>query len=566
MSKIDFRVLVARFGDMNLTEGQHERLWDLAIAAGAATSSIDFPAFRRLFQPAPGMPSTPGALGAAAARPGSEGFKMTLEEACEHFATLNRIASLKVVLEKASPDGFLPTLTLSAFVQAVAPELSSAEVDQILRLAPRKGGPLKGTDAPHDWGQLVIRFESGCRDWDPVDPAERMMTGDVCRFISQQVEAENYRSFQDYVNQASTPAEKAASTMPAVTLLKHLQHWLPGNQEHRDVAEFNILRLGQTLPSGGVDLDEFFARFERLAKGGQLGAVRGPAGAGVGLQEVEAVSCTSSQGPACPLDFARLSPHQMCDVAGHLQRESERTYGSIAFDKLHQILEAYKVAVTRRLQGRLKTWLGQPKDNLYYWPPLFAFTVCIDRIIVTADKHTRSAYPSLQLQVSFCRETVKFPPFGWSVGVMQPFEPKKMTRTQQCNARFNLDGPWCIGPQDLAIALRPQHEEVPPSHMLRISLFGSDRSALDTSHVSGRSQETAYTDDGSYNYHLGSVDLRINPEVPRGDLHPGATGTEKKISWHLPVPRQGPSLTATLNISTRNAGRLWVIGQRGAGT
>jgi hypothetical protein len=383
-----------------------------------------------------------------------------------------------------------------------------------------------------------------------------MVTADVCRFIAQQVEVQNYKSFQDYVAQASAPAQRGAASLAPQMLLKHLQQWLPGNEEFQRVAELNILRLGQILPNGGVDLSEFYPRFERLAKGGPLAGIRGPARAGLGLHDGEPESRISSQGPACPLDFTRLTPYHMCDVANLLQRESERTYGGIAFDKLHQILEANKVVVTRRLQGRLKNWLGAPKDNLYYWPPLFAFSVSIDRLTVTADKWTRNAYPSLQLQVSFCGETVKFPPFAWSVGVMQPFEPKKMTRTQQCNARFNIDGPWCISREDLAVAMSTQP---PPTHILRISLFGSDRNVLDTSILSGRSQEPAVADEGSYTYLLGSVDMRILADVPKGDLLAGATGTEKRIAWHLPVPRQGPRLNAVLNISTRNAGRLYAM-------
>merc|ERR1711959_318205 len=109
-------------------------------------------------------------------------------------------------------------------------------------------------------------------------------------------------------------------------------------------------------------------------------------------------------------------------------------------------------------------------------------TLSIDRITVTADKHTRMAYPRLQLQASFCGEVVKFPAFGWSTGMMQAFEPKKMTRTLKSNARFHLDGPWGISPQDLAAAISE-----PPPHVLRISLFGFDSSAHDARRRSDRS-------------------------------------------------------------------------------
>jgi len=257
-------------------------------------------------------------------------------------------------------------------------------------------------------------------------------------------------------------------------------------------------------------------------------------------------------GSACPVDFSRTSVQRMSDIANRLQYVSKE--GRIAFDKMHVILEDLGVQVSRRMQGRLKQWLGEPLETLYYWPPLLAFTLSIDRTTITADKYTRTAYPSMQLQISFCGEVVKFPPFAWSRGMMQPFEPKKMTRTQQCNARFNLDGPWGISPQDLAVAMS---DPPPPTHVLRISLFGSDHSTLDTSRRSDRSREPSVDmDQGSYTYHLGSVELWMCRDVPKGDIQQGGKGSEKVIKWHLPIHNQGPRLHAVLNISTRNAGRV----------
>jgi len=313
------------------------------------------------------------------------------------------------------------------------------------------------------------------------------------------------------------------------------------------------------LPSGGIDLTEFYARFERLAKGGAAVAVRPPVGAGVALgSEGDTDSRASSHGPACPVDFSHITVQRMGDIANLLQQDGSD--GNIPFHKLHTILEANEVPVSRRYQSRLRQWLGEATDGLYYWPPLLAFMVSVDKITLTADKYTRTAYPSLQLQVSFCGEVVKFPPFQWSVGMMQPFEPKKMTRTQQCNARFNVDGPWGITRQDLATALSPQP---PTSHNVRISLFGSDCSTkpnLDSSRLSERSRHSESFDEGSYTYHLGSIELWMLRDVPRGDIPQGGRGSEKIIKWHLPVPgHSGPRLLATLNISTHNAGRLRAI-------
>merc|ERR1719158_1111462 len=201
-------------------------------------------------------------------------------------------------------------------------------------------------------------------------------------------------------------------------------------------------------------MSDFYARFDRLAKGGPSAAIRAPVNQAVAVSaDVDTDSRVSSYGPPCPVDFSHVSLQRLSDIANRLQYMGKD--GCIAFDKMHHILEDLGVPISRRNQTYVKKWLGESQmDKLYYWPPLLAFTVSIDRMTITADKHTRSAYPRLQLQVSFCGEVVKFPPFSWNVGVMQPFEPKKMTVIDQMgvvkkmtrndgqyNARFNLDGP-----------------------------------------------------------------------------------------------------------------------------
>jgi hypothetical protein len=392
----------------------------------------------------------------------------------------------------------------------------------------------------HDWTRLVDRFESGRSDWYPVDPNDRALTADVCRYIAQQVEAQNYKSFQDYLRQASTlPAE--AGTIPAQELLTYLQRWLPQQEEFQRIAEEGLMRLGHILPNGSVDLDEFHARFERLARGTAADALHRPAGAGVDLFDDDSDKRLCSHGPQCPLDLSAIPLQRLTNIASALATKGED--GRIALDKLHMIVEANDVKVSRRIVERLKRWLGEPQEGLYYWPPLLAFTISIDRISIIADKPTRTAYPCLRLEVSFCGRTVKFPPFQWTLSMMGFSEPKKMTRTQQCNAMFNIDGPHGINREDLLMALRPQ---VPPSHAINISLIGLPREA---------------TDKSSFTYTLGSVDLLMDRDIPPGDLHLGRRGTEKKIDWHLPVAgsSKGPKLHADINISTRHAGRVHAL-------
>merc|ERR1740130_1157357 len=52
IARTTFREIATTHGDINLTEGQLERLWQMVIAAGGGLSSIDFPTFKKFFQPA----------------------------------------------------------------------------------------------------------------------------------------------------------------------------------------------------------------------------------------------------------------------------------------------------------------------------------------------------------------------------------------------------------------------------------------------------------------------------------------------------------------------------------
>lgn len=268
-----------------------------------------------------------------------------------------------------------------------------------------------------------------------------------------------------------------------------------------------------------------------------------PVGAGVGLAGEYAIDTRiSSHGSPCPLDLRSQTVQCLTNVANRLQADSPNGY--IDFHKLHRALEDNGIIVARRIANRLKTWFCETKDALAYWPPLLAFCVSIDKITIVADKPTRIAYPSLQCEISFCGEVVKLPPFNWSGCGMMPSEPKKVTKTVKRHARFNIDGPYSIRREDLAVALRPP-PQVPPSHCVRVSLVGSDR-PLDGSSSS----------EGSFTYSLGSFDLFMQMDLPQVDLREGSI---RKIDWHLPgVPgSKGPRLHAEISVSTHNVKRIW---------
>jgi hypothetical protein len=269
------------------------------------------------------------------------------------------------------------------------------------------------------------------------------------------------------------------------------------------------------------------------------------AGAGVGLgSEMAADTRICSAGPPCPLDLRPCTLQCLTNVANRLQHEEPNGY--IDFHKMHIILEANGINVSRRMVNRLKPWLcGETTDSKAYWPLLLAFCVSIDKITITADKPTRVAYPSLQCEISFCGEVVKLPPFNWAGCGMMPSEPKKISKALKCHARFSIDGPHSIRREDLIVALRPQLQ-VPPSHCIRISLVASDK-PLDSA-----------GNEGSFTYSLGFKDLYMATDLPQIDLREGSKLGIRTIDWQLPgVPGRGPHLHAEFCISTLNARRIW---------
>jgi len=538
VKRASFRDAILRYGDMNLVEPQLDHCWQLAVSAGGGRTALDFQTFQRLFTQADLAPPQ-----------ATSEFNLTLEEACSKFDQLGCTANLRKALARSGPEGVVNMTLLSTVVHAVAPELSDAEVEQVCRLAPRVGGPLSPND-DCNYYELLLRFESGQNDWHPIYPlTDRKAAADVCRYISQQVVASGFRSFADFVAQASRP-NVVGKSLPAPTLCGHVQRWMPGplSEEDKELTEVHLMRLGQILPSGGIDLEEFYARFEHLAHGKPVSVVAdtgaGDTGAGVGLPGIPELTSTGktgapsesrvvSKGKVCPFSMRAVSAERLAQIAAEFAKEAPT--GEIPFDKLHSILERSKVAVSMRHQRPLKEWLA-PLGGACKWPMLFAFAVGVERVTVAADKLTRERYPFLQFEISFCGEVVMLPAFGWTFSLI---DPKKMTRSLHDEARFNIDGPNRISQEDLAEALKPSP---PPSHRIRITLHGTD-------------SEKA----GTYTYTLGVAELCLFGDVPAKDLRQGSPGSERIIHWELSgmgQVRGKPHLHATLSLTTRNAGRL----------
>lgn len=524
------RDVVLRYGDCNLSEPQLERLWQLVDVAGGARGSLDFDAFRRL--------CTPKLLGEPAL-PGDMVSRTALEEACVRLAGLGRTKQLRHAFEHATSESHVQYTMLVTTIRTVVPELTEAELEQICRLAPRRGGLLRGEDA-YNYHELLVRFESGRADWHPIEAQDRVCAGEVCRYIAQSVVAARFQSFSQFVSQTMAPGALPPTALPAPVLLGLLQKWLPPTDENMRICELSLLRLGCLVQNGLVDLVEFYWRFEGLARGEAVAGV--PAGAGIGFLDPgplldtagsQEAKCAYFMEHECPVDLMSLSPHQKVGLLERLRRDGPT--GAVAFDRLVLALEASEVRASLRQQGRLKRWL-HPIGRLYHWPPLLAFAVTVERVAIVADRVTRQSFPQLRLEVSFCRHTVRLPGFRWKFGMMQLREPKTTTLTPQWHAMFSLDGPQQLPREDLACAvmLRP-----PPTHVVRIALSGFDCA------TSGAG--------GDEECEFGAVELSVLHDLPSRD---GGGSHEHTIEWRVPAAGRGQRLLATVAISTRNARRL----------
>ncbi|CAE7620851.1 Smyd3 [Symbiodinium pilosum] len=255
-----FRAALLQFGDLNLTDEQMNKLWQLAkVIGGCKDDAMDFVSFKTVFGPSAVEAARDEGDGSAA-RPAPRDPGPSLEESCTHLYRLQRTEVLRAAIFRSAPEVYLPFELLAAAVREAAPELSDDEVAQVCRLAPQKGGPLHGEDA-FSYGHLLERLESERKDFHPLNPRERGPAADMCRYVDQRLQAQGFVSL--------AAALEDAEVLRADILLDRLLTYLPQpiRPEDQRVVE-NLLRLGRPLRSGTLDVTEFCQRFELLARSG----------------------------------------------------------------------------------------------------------------------------------------------------------------------------------------------------------------------------------------------------------------------------------------------------------
>jgi len=180
-----FTAAMRTFGDLNLETEQIEKLWELAKTIGGQKGdAMEFEAFKKVFGATSAEASGTAQETAATVKTPKADAGPSLEESCTHFARLERLEKLKETILGRNPDGFMPLESLASAVREAAPELSDAEVSQLCRLAPQKGGVLHGEDA-YAYDQLLERFEDGRKDYHPVHSRDRRVVADTCRYVDQ---------------------------------------------------------------------------------------------------------------------------------------------------------------------------------------------------------------------------------------------------------------------------------------------------------------------------------------------------------------------------------------------
>lgn len=592
IGKLSFGAALRLYGDRNLTDQQVDRIWQLACEiAGPQAVSINFDAFKRVFSASAAKiaaEADAGAVEAVFATPQSRPVA-SLEESCDHFDRLGRVAELKQVLTQLGDD-YVSRAALALALQKVASELTGGEVQQLCRLAPRIGGPL-GVEDRHRWTDLVDRFESGCRDWHPVPATLRAEAYDVCRWVHSNLAASGQTLAQKVMDllapnfSASTTGQIPREVPPQV-VLGALSPFLQRDSE-RHVAEKSLLLLGRPLEGGRIDFPEFSQRFELLAtlgpgtvpaRGGAAGPAVSPcfghaspaggvaaslAAAAAGMPPAGMVPPTPSSMafpgsplahsvfgstggtlPAPPRAVAREQVKEPVDVRSadvvHILRR-DHPNGTVLFSTLAHILDSAKLLPRRAsADDALRRWLPAAGENRFWWPPLLAFAVTIDRVVVTASKQIRALYQQLQTRVSFCGETVGFRAMTWQFGLMALSEPRTMSMQPRWHALFPLDGPYRIPQEDLvsAVSGRPP----PPEHRLRIQMFGL---RVDT----------------NVEEMLGETALCVGEDIPAADLRSGAPGSERTIECHPPASFGAGApegrLTVKVSLYTRRANRIF---------
>lgn len=522
-----FRAALLQFGDLNLSDEQVNATWELAKTIGGYRDDfMDFASFKKIFaagsveqSPTAGEKRDPGP---------------TLEESCTHLYRLQRADVLRAAIFSHAPDVYLPFTAIAAALRQAAPELTEAEVAQICRLAPQKGGPLHGEDA-FSYSHLLERFESDRKDFHPLNPRERSTAADMCRYMDQRLQALGFPSVSNAFE---------VEVMRADQFLDQLQLYMPKpiRPEDLKVAE-NLLRLGRPLSGGGIDVVEFCERFELLARNGAAAGSAPPAPVRPPPIPDSDVSKVLLRERPCPIDFSRLGLQQLAEVALRLQREFPD--GTAPLYRLVRALEAEtKTLPSARQQDQLKKWLEPAPGDALRWPMMLGFEVVVEKLTIMATKELRKGYTQFQLGVSFCGRDLKSRRVPWRMGLMCLSKPSTMEMQPKWRVIFAIDGPDGLTSRELSLALS-ETPEPPTSHRLRFIIYGVRAQATGVEEVR----------------ELGSCELCAGYDLPISDLRPADPRAQRIIEVSAAEAELGaaaltPALRATLQLSTRRAGRL----------
>eukprot|EP00434_Breviolum_minutum_P002464 symbB.v1.2.002179.t1/scaffold112.1/size324616/7 len=403
-------------------------------------------------------------------------------------------------------------------------------------LTPQKGGALHGEDA-FSYSHLLERFESDRKDFHPLNPRERSTAADMCRYMDQRLQAQGF---------ASISAALEGEVIRADQLLDHLQLFLPTPMRPEDlkVAE-NLLRLGRPLSDGGIDVVEFCQRFELLARNGAAAASAPPAPVKPPPIPDTDVSKIMLRERPCPVDLNALGLQRMAEVALRLQREFPD--GTAALYRLVRALEAETKALpSARQQDQLKRWLEAAPGDTLRWPMMLGFEVIVEKLTIMATKELRKSYSQFQLGISFCGRDLKSRRVPWRMGLMCLSKPSTMEMQPKWHVIFAIDGPDGLTSRELSLALS-ETPEPPPSHRLRFILYG-----IRAGSTGGVQEEVR---------ELGCCELCAGYDLPSSDLRPSDPRAQRIIEVsateaELAAGALSPALRATLQLSTKRAGRL----------
>ncbi|CAD7927359.1 unnamed protein product [Amoebophrya sp. A120] len=440
------------------------------------------------------------------------------------------------------------------------------ELNQILRLAPNKGGPMDPYQT-YNYHEFLQKLEEKVDvNRGPLDDVRKIAILKSVQDVQQILSRKNIVSLQSLMQdiaqqvQRETGAAAVNYRVDCEALVNHLRARLELNPE--EVLEYlsgesaSLLYLGtisDVLGRRVVDVMEIAARFEHLrteeealvrrASKSQSGAASPGLADQVGSlamkrKPARAIDYNDGRSVLCPLRLPIEKQAELCEVF-----EVKYKDGVIPFDKLSGSLVEMQAGISRGDLDSLQKW-SQQTNNAVYYPAVTCFSVMLEKMCVKSSA-AKDYFTQFRLDLSFGQQMVALNSFtppkqqkGFMGGVSKVFMPTDWFQA----AEFYLDGPERVSLKKLVAATQA---DAKAEDMLTLFLYGLD--ATTNQWVPLTKSEIAY---GGPEWPQGR-DLNVVTKSLTVDVTGGGRPTSANAKKE--------SITLEFSFSSQNAARLTAI-------